>query len=90
MTRNKIIMDFDGVFASNMIYDEHGKALKTFPWGIRHAVDILVDNGFEIYIITGDSTKNGQAITQRFCQNLKITETLFVNPLLTIYQPINP
>lgn len=76
--RNKIIMDFDGVFASNMIYDEQGKALKTFPWGIRHAVDILVDNGFDIYIITGDSTKNGQAITQRFCKNLKITEILFV------------
>ena len=76
--RNKIIMDFDGVFASNMIYDEHGKALKTFPWGIRHAIDILVDNGFDIYIITGDSTENGQAITQRFCKNLKITEILFV------------
>jgi 3-deoxy-D-manno-octulosonate 8-phosphate phosphatase KdsC-like HAD superfamily phosphatase len=77
--KNKLILDFDGIFAADMLYDTKGKALKSFPWGIRHSIDILTDNGFEIYIITGDSTKFGQDISARFTKNLKIEEIIFVH-----------
>lgn len=79
MKRNKVILDFDGIFASNMIYTSEGKTGKTFSWGIRHSIDMLVDNGFEVIIITGDSTKEGQAITKKFCENLKISDIVFCN-----------
>lgn len=78
MEKNKIILDFDGIFASDMMYTQEGKAMKTFPWGIRHSVDLLVKNGFEIYIITGDSTEFGKNISKKFIHNLKINDIFFV------------
>lgn len=69
---NKVVLDFDGIFASNMIYTQDGKWAKIFTWGIRHAVDMLVENGFEVHIITGDSTQFGQNISKKFTENIKI------------------
>jgi 3-deoxy-D-manno-octulosonate 8-phosphate phosphatase KdsC-like HAD superfamily phosphatase len=69
-----VVLDFDGVFSSSMLYDKNGKALKSFTWGIRYAIDELVHYGFEIYIITGDSTGNGVEISKTFTKNLKIKE----------------
>jgi 3-deoxy-D-manno-octulosonate 8-phosphate phosphatase KdsC-like HAD superfamily phosphatase len=76
--KNKLILDFDGIFASDMIYSQEGKSFKTFPWGIRHSIDLLTQHGFEVYIITGDSTEFGRNISAKFCHNLKIEEILFV------------
>jgi len=77
--RNKLILDFDGIFASNMLYNETGKSYKTFTWGIRHAIDMLIENGIDVYIISGDSTEKGQSITRKFCENLKVKEITFTN-----------
>lgn len=77
--RNKIVLDFDGIFASNMIYTQEGKWAKIFTWGIRHAVDMLVEHGFEVHIITGDSTEFGQNITKKFTSNIKIKSMTFCN-----------
>lgn len=69
-----VVLDFDGVFSATMLYDNNGKALKSFPWGIRYAIDELNKYGFEVYIITGDSTGNGVKISKKFTENLKIKE----------------
>jgi 3-deoxy-D-manno-octulosonate 8-phosphate phosphatase KdsC-like HAD superfamily phosphatase len=74
---NKIILDFDGIFAADMIYTDAGKTAKSFPWGIRHSIDILTEHGFDVYVITGDSTGMGQAITARFIKNLKIKDIIY-------------
>lgn len=75
--RDTVVLDFDGIFADKMIYTESGKWAKTFTWGIRHSIDLLVEHGFKVYIITGDSTKSGQAITKKFLHNVKITDIIF-------------
>ncbi len=79
MTKNKIVLDFDGIFAADMMYTESGKFAKSFQWGIRHSIDLLVENGFEVYIISGDSTEFGQNITKKFTANLKIQKPIFCN-----------
>ncbi len=79
MTKNKIVLDFDGIFAADMMYTEEGKFAKSFQWGIRHSIDLLVENGFEVYIISGDSTEFGQNITKKFTSNLKIQKPIFCN-----------
>jgi 3-deoxy-D-manno-octulosonate 8-phosphate phosphatase KdsC-like HAD superfamily phosphatase len=76
--KNKLILDFDGVFSADMLYTTEGKAMKSFPWGIRHSIDLLVQHEFEVYIITGDSTQFGQDISAKFTSNLAIKDIYFV------------
>ncbi len=76
--KNKLILDFDGVFSADMLYTTEGKAMKSFPWGIRHSIDLLVQHGFEIYIITGDSTDFGKKISAKFTHNLNVKDIYFV------------
>ena len=76
--KNKVILDFDGIFAANMMYSIEGKVMKTFPWGVRHTIDLLNKHGFKVYIISGDSTPGGQGITRKFCENLNIEEIIFI------------
>lgn len=74
---NNVILDFDGIFAADMIYTKEGKFAKSFPWGIRHSIDLLSENGFNVYIITGDSTGMGREVTSKFIKNLQIKDIIY-------------
>ncbi|AFF28214.1 gp216 [Sphingomonas phage PAU] len=84
-TSRLIFTDFDGIFSHDMQYSyidrtSNGpeKNAKTVAFGIRDVVKILNYAGFEIHIVSGDSTEKGQALTKKFLHNIHVESVNFV------------
>lgn len=83
-SKRLIFTDFDGIFSHDMQYfNDHSpsrapyKSTKTMALGARDAISILKNAGYEINIISGDSTENGQLITRKYLGNIEYDHLIF-------------
>lgn len=76
-SRLQIVFDFDGVMSGGMYFNERGKAFKHFQYCIRYAIDMLNFFDCDCYVLSGDSTEQGQAMTKKILENVNIKQVIF-------------
>jgi 3-deoxy-D-manno-octulosonate 8-phosphate phosphatase KdsC-like HAD superfamily phosphatase len=74
-----IYLDFDGIFGGLMLYNSTEKFAKSVQYSARYAIEMLRYYGFEVNVITGDSSGTGNAITTAILDRVPISNLYAVS-----------
>lgn len=74
-----IYLDFDGVFGGIMLYNETEKFAKSVQYSARYAIEMLRYYGFEVNVITGDSSGTGNLITNTILERVPVNNIYAVS-----------
>ena len=87
--RLQVVFDFDGIMSGGTFWSKQGKAFKHLQYGIRYAINMLNWFDCDCYVLTADSTTEGQALTKKMLDNVNVRKVIFCDStqkLLTLQQ----
>lgn len=89
MNRLQVVCDFDGIMSGMMLFNDKVKSAKQLQYGVRHAIDMLNWFDCDVHVLTGDSTKAGQAMTKTMLANCNIKSIIYCKHDTKLRQLVN-